>query len=362
MTDGRNKSCLPPLPAESGDGMRRRILETLDRQEYGVLPRREKSVGFCEVSRESSRFMAGKAEKRVMRITSVFDGGEHSFEVSAVIPRAHRPVPFFICPNFHSPVPNLYYPAEEIADLGFGVLHFYYKDVTCDRAFDSGDDQGVARLFFKTEAEARRCGKLSVWAWAASRVLDLAGTLEGLDMRYAGVIGHSRLGKTALLAAARDERFFAAFSNDSGCSGAALHRYKNDKAENVAAITKTFPYWFTGDFGKYAGREDSLPFDQHWLIAALCPRFVCVGSAAGDLWAAPDSELASCRAASPAWESRGLRGFEEPRETGDRMKSFGGRVGYYRRPGPHWFSRSDWRDAAEFFRLKIEEKEARYGL
>ncbi|MBQ9545426.1 MAG: hypothetical protein IJV00_09910 [Clostridia bacterium] len=351
---------LPRLITESPkdwETRRKELVKTLLDEEYGALPFREKSLAFGKISEEPSRYMGGSASRTDHLVRAVFDGGEFSFPVRAVIPNGEGLHPFFIFLNFYPEIPNLYYPAEELSDLGFGVLSVYYKDVTCDRAFDSSPDQGAARFFYDGVPEDERCGKLTIWAWAASRALDLALTLPGLDPGRAAVIGHSRLGKTALLAAALDTRFFAAFSNDSGCSGAALHRGKGDKAESIEAITRTFPYWFKKNFASYAGREEELIFDQHWLLGAICPRFVCVGSAAGDLWADPDSELNCCRAASEAWESLGLEGFDAPESVPEApFRLFGGGIGYYRRPGKHFFRRRDWLDAAAFMLEKSSRK------
>ena len=171
-----------------------------------------------------------------------------------------------------------------------------------------------------------------------------------MDLRCAVVCGHSRLGKTALLTAATDERFAFAYSNDSGCSGAAITRGK--RGEDVQKICTKFPYWFCPNYTAYMQNEENIPFDQHWLIAAIAPRYVCVGSASEDLWADPDSEMLACLAASPAFEACGQKGFV----CGNRFAEIGeayleGSVGYHLREGLHYFSRADWHRLIEFVKL-----------
>ena len=59
-------------------------------------------------------------------------------------------------------------------------------------------------------------------------------------------------------------------SNDSGCSGAAVTRGK--EGETVPRITTVFPFWFCKNYYKYANNEDTMPFDQHFFIAANHPQ------------------------------------------------------------------------------------------
>lgn len=203
-------------------------------------------------------------------------------------------------------------------------------------------------MFYKNGLREKNSpGKIALWAWAAQRVMDYAETQPLLDINRSIVCGHSRLGKTALLAAATDERFQCVFSNNSGCSGAALTRGK--QGENLEIICKAFPYWFCENYLKYVGNEYEMPFDQHYLAACVAPRYVYIASAAEDLWSDPVSEMLTCVAVSEVYEKNGRKGFvceDRYPKPGDVYHE--GTVGYHLREGLHYLSREDWIKAIAF--------------
>ncbi len=322
------------------------LLEMLCREEYGFLPPLPQSMQF-EILETNERYCAGKATYQKIRLQMTFPTGEFAFPFYAVIPNKPGKHPFFVHINFRDNVPDRYMPTEEICDNGFAVFSFCYRDVTSD---DGDFSTGLAGVLACDPA--KDCGKIALWAYAASRVMDYAQTLSCLDFTRAAVAGHSRLGKTALLAGALDTRFTAAFSNESGCSGAALSRGGNEKRETVGHICGQFPFWFCRRYQQYAGAEDTLPFDQHFLLACMAPRRVYVASAAADLWADPVSEYLSCVAAGKVYRQLGLSGFVCP----DRLPQVGdvfaaGRIGYHLRAGTHYFSRADWLHFVEFLKI-----------
>ena len=324
---------------------RTQMLDILFEEEYGHLPPKPENLHFTVESDIISSFCAGKAVCDKITAHGTINGKIFSFPFYATIPTEKKPHPFFIHINFRPDIPDRYQPTEELIDNGFAVLSLYYNDVTQDNGDFTDGLSGV--LFPDGIRKANDPGKLALWAWAAHRVMDYAQTLpESLDLKNAIVCGHSRLGKTALLAAATDERFAFAYSNDSGCSGAAIARVT--QGESVKNICDVFPYWFCENYKKYIEKEEAMPFDQHFLAASIAPRKVLIGSASQDLWADPTAEQLCCFAASPAF----TKGFVCPNRKANIGEAFlEGDIGYHLRSGLHYFSREDWNKLIQFVNL-----------
>ncbi len=340
FSDGRQ------VTAENWQERRNEIIDILRREEYGYSPLPpEKVTG--EVISTDKKCCAGHAELEKINISFETQKGIFTFPINFFVAENEKR-PLIVMLNFRPEAYDRYFPAEEIIDNGFNLAVIYYQDISSD----NGDfSNGIAAMYDRPAGTG--WGKISMWAFAASRAVDYLVTRDEVDAENIAVAGHSRLGKTALWCGAQDERIKYVYSNDSGCCGAAYEREKHANAEDVDFITKTFPYWFCENFHKYAKCPEKRPFDQHFLIAASAPRFVCVGSASKDDWADQYSEQLSCTAASPVWEMLGLRGFaadEKPFEVG--QSSLEGCIGYHLRDGIHFFSRNDWQQLMTFIKNK----------
>ena len=237
-------------------------------------------------------------------------------------------------------------------ERGYAVASFFQSDVV-------PDDPEIAEPMLRQLGGVQTADRgpadtatIMAWAWGFSRMLDALETLPEIDARRVATVGHSRNGKTALVAAAFDERFALAIPSQAGCGGTAPSRVAPElakpgangrpTAETVAVINKAFPHWFAGNFQAFNAEPARLPFDQHCLLALCAPRPVLFSCATEDLWANPAGQFAMLRAADPVYRllaGDGV-GAETMPEVGHLLAS---RLGYFIRSGKHSMSSEDWK-------------------
>ncbi|MDX1947531.1 MAG: acetylxylan esterase [Pirellulaceae bacterium] len=230
-----------------------------------------------------------------------------------------------------------------ILDRGYGLATFYSGDIDPDTA-DFSD--GIAPQFFQS-GTATPAGDdpatIACWAWGYSRVVDCLARHEGqnVDLDRLIAVGHSRNGKTALLAGAMDDRFAIVIPHQAGCGGTSPCRNHNPKAETVQRINTSFPHWFCPNFKAFNEHTERLPFDQHCLIALCAPRPVLLCNAIEDQWANPDGQFQMLAAATPVYQLLGVPGLD-PAAKPEIGKLTTSRLGYFLRAGKHSMSRPDW--------------------
>lgn len=196
---------------------------------------------------------------------------------------------------------------EKIIENGLGVITLSNDCLYKDDRFNDSFDESILPLFTKQKYN-NLCKAIGTWAWGMSCIMDYLIQDTKIDCSKIALLGHSRLGKTALWAGAQDSRFAVVISNCSGCMGAALSRSK--QGESVKIISEAFPHWFCENFYKFEGREKDLPIDQHMLVALIAPRPVYIASASKDFWADPTNEFFSGIYATPVYNLYNLKGLE----------------------------------------------------
>ena len=343
------------------------ILELFRTHVYGRAPvGRPPSMTF-EVLETDDTAVNGTATRKQIRVHLTGKIGRPYMDILIYLPNDQpRPVKLFMGLNFMGNhtirddeeivVSDLYtpwgtgargsesivWPIESILTRGYGVATIHCADLDPDRP--DGFKDGVHGAFdpphYKTDRPGDAWGAIGAWAWGLSRAMDYLETDKDIDHTKVAVLGHSRLGKTALWVGAQDERFSIVISNDSGQSGAALSRRKH--GETVAQINRKFPHWFCHNYRRYNDKEDTLPVDQHMLIALIAPRPVYVGSAEKDAWADPEGEFLSCVHAAPVYKLFGLTGLKTTVMPPPDRPINDGHIGYHLRTGKHDLTADDW--------------------
>ncbi len=139
---------------------------------------------------------------------------------------------------------------------------------------------------------------ISAWAWGYQVCMDALEQISFADETEVGITGHSRGGKTVLLAGAVDERIKYVCPNNSGCHGAASHRCVvtgqgdsekqwGSKNERIRSMFEMFPTWMGPKLADYIDREQDLPYDMHYFGALIAPRYYLQNEGMQDYWINP---------------------------------------------------------------------------
>lgn len=235
---------------------------------------------------------------------------------------------------------------DKILGAGYGLAVAYYGDIEPD--FDGGMKYGIRPLFFKpgqTEPKPDEWAAIGAWAWGLRCAMDYLERDRDVDAKHVAVMGHSRLGKTALWAGAQDTRFSVVISNESGEGGADISRRLI--GERTKDLITHFPYWFDANYRKYSEHEDQMPFDSNMLLSLIAPRGLYVASAEGDQWSDPKGEFLGAAEASKVWDLFGKKGIAT-KEMPALHQPAGETVRYHIRAGKHDVTAYDWDQYLQF--------------
>lgn len=376
MVSCQNELQIPPL-MQFADGskietiddwrVRRQEIESIFEQEvYGIAPEIPDDIEFSVVSEDTTAF-DGKATKKIVNLR--LKNLPNPIDLLIYYPNSGvDKKPAFLGLNFSGnytttsdldiPLTSLWvpdeeevdgnhaseklrgiyasrWPAEMIVDSGFALITLYSGDIALD--YNSDHKSGVRALYSDSEYT---WGTIAAWSWGLSYVMNYLEIDDRINENQVAVIGHSRLGKAALWAGAKDERFGLVISNNSGCVGAKLSRRK--LGERFTNINDGFPHWFCTNFKNYNDKEETLAVDQHQLLAMMAPRPVYVAIASNDDWNDPEGEFLSAYYASEIYPLYGLRGIESSTFPEPETPYHEGSVGYHLRTGDHGITKYDW--------------------
>jgi len=354
--------------AEWDKTRRQEIVQLFETNMYGRVPDAARPIAAnYEVVDEDRHALGGKAIRK--QVVASLPGT--TFTILIYLPVSSKPVPIFLALNFTGNQSILSDPAIRLPDIwdaktkthhtapeqsrgsstqwqvekmlarGYGLATIYYQEIEPD--FEGGIEFGVRASYPKPAAD--EWGAIAGWAWGMSRAMDYLQRDRDIDPKRIIAMGHSRLGKTTLWAAAQDTRFAMVIAAGSGEGGAALSR--RDFGETIQLLNQNFPHWTCENYKRYSGHADKLPFDQHELLALIAPRPLYLAAAEDDKWADPKGEFLSAIAAGPVYKLFGKQGLEGA-DMPALQKPIMNTIGFHIRPGKHEVTAYDWEQFLNF--------------
>lgn len=328
------------------------IIDLIEDEEYGHMPSRPDHIIATEISSETFN-ENGTLEIISLRITPDNASIEDFFEFTIWVYLPDQlPEPFT---TFVKVSPDGTGRQEPIATtmLAEGYLFVCYNHTELDPDTEGYDVEGPCQTLYPSYD----WGSIAVWAWGAMRVADFllkeiwmssSILMPEVDQNRLVVIGHSRRGKTALLAGALDTRFAAVDPNGSGCGGAGSFLIQGPFCERIRGLTleSKFKSWFNENFTKYSQNEIALTFDQHFLRALVAPRAIINTEGKGDFWSNPAGTQVIYQASQPIFD----------------LYNVSGNNAIYYRNGGHGFLEEDFNALFEFCKVIFDGKSTSLNL
>ncbi|RAN35231.1 hypothetical protein HY3_09170 [Hyphomonas pacifica] len=359
------------------------LMEKFENTLYGPWPK-GMPVTWGEAQIVSDNILNGKGVLKEMPVTVGEGAGARTFFLVVALPKGEGPFPVVISETFSSncsvfpeyPVTSsdgsvcdgsdmdgivgalvgrmfgeyiALAPLDQFMEAGIAYASFYGPDLVPDSR-----EQGpvvMARLGGPTEPT----GTLMAWAYGFSAAIDALTAETAIDPDAVSVMGHSRYGKSALIAGVWDRRIGAVVAHQSGFAGASLSR--SHTGEGLQRMAKTYPHWLAPEVQPWLDYLDELPVDQHELLALLAPTPVLLGNGRRDVWSDPNSSFRAAMAASAVYEAMDLPGLPEAGMQQDFRPSAG--IAWWLRSGGHSIVSEDVDTFVAFLQAHLSDSSRR---
>lgn len=227
---------------------------------------------------------------------------------------------------------------------GYAYAMFNHNDCGEDTTLREADGSWSFRTTrFFSAYPGYDWGLLASWAWGVSRIVDYLITDPAIDRTKLVVTGTSRTGKSAMVAAAFDDRLALGAPVVTGGGGIGAYRFAGPrKSETLDVMLTKYPNWFSPHLHEFRGQREKLPFDEHWFLAACAPRAFLALEGDADVISLPAAVRASLDAARPAYTLFG--------------ETITSRLGVHYAPHGHAFTLDDWAALLDFADLHLAGK------
>lgn len=287
--------------AEEWQKQRKKIIDTVVSLEYGGMPPAPDRVIVEKLTEP------GRGRINSYRVHCYINDKDFSFCINIYLPKKEGKLPLLLCGD------SIYrYCNDDVIDeahkRGFAVAKFNRTEFAPDM-YNSNRENGIYPLYPDLSFSA-----ISAWAWGYMRAVDAVYTLDYIDTNNIAISGHSRGGKTVLLAGAMDERIKFVNPNGSGTHGCGCYRYEqreeegiyeDARSERLSDLFGAVPYWMGQEMEKYIDKENEIPHDMHFIKALVAPRILLETNGYADIWSNPRGAYITNAAARKVWELLG---------------------------------------------------------